>query len=128
MKIWPAFAMVLALGVIPARAQQQANEPEKSISQDGEIELLELEQEVDKTLLREALLLLGRARMRPLQEQGKVEEFREREAEAVAALKEYIEQKKHTFTRRSDELKKRRAELAKTQTSRVYSKEIGPDQ
>src|SRR3954451_4311578 len=106
------FAAVLALGIVTAKAQQQANEPETPVSQDGEIELLQLEQEVDKTLLREGMLRLGRAGMRP----GKIEEDRGPEAEAVAALKKYIEEKKHAFTQRSEELKKRRVELAKSQT------------
>src|SRR5262249_50093504 len=94
----------LALSV-PASAQPPA-----------EIELLELEQDVDKTLLREAMLNLGRLTLSQATAQEVPAELRKRHAAEVEALKEFIAEKKDAFSRRSDELKGKRAGLAKAAT------------
>lgn len=119
MKAWTAFALVLVLGVVPANAeaQEQDKKPEDNqASVSSRIELLELEQDVDKTLLHDAMLQLGRSSLRQMPDRpGFDDRMRERQQANVAALKEVIEEKKHAYTRRSDELKKLRAELKKQQ-------------
>src|SRR4051812_19688127 len=104
MKTWVAFAVVLVLGVVPARAQQQASET-------SEIELLRLEQDVDKTLLQEALLALGRKSMSQTPDRPGPDAAKQREQETVA-LRKFIDDKKEAYTRRADELKRKREELS----------------
>jgi len=117
MKTCTAFALLLVLGVIPAKAQEQDKKPEENqASVSSRIELLELEQDVDKTLLHDAMLQLGRSSLRKMPDRpGFENRFMEAQQANVAALKELIEDKKHAYTRRSDELKKLRAELKKQQ-------------
>jgi hypothetical protein len=51
--------VVLTLGIVAAHA----DEPDKANALRGEIEVLQIQQDADKTLLKEAHLLDGRARM-----------------------------------------------------------------
>src|SRR5262249_21954315 len=109
MRSWTALAVRLAFSV-PATAQPpRASEP-------GEGEVLELGQDVDKTLLREGMLELGRSALIQTTGQEVPDEVRKRYAVEVEALKEFIAVKTDAFTWRSDELKAKRAELAKAAT------------
>ena len=98
MKTRLALAALLALAVAPSEAQ----EPDESVR----LELAELEQDVDKTLLREAMLLLGRKALVPSSERPTSDEDRKREAEDARQLEEYIQRKKQALIQRSAELKK----------------------
>jgi hypothetical protein len=90
-----AFALV-ALFCVPASAQQS---PPRYV----ERELLAIEQEVDKALLKEALLQLGHARMKGAPE-GKAEAQKyEKEARD---LEEYIASKKEAIVARASEMMK----------------------
>jgi len=115
MKTWTAFALLLVLAPTPAKAQQ-AKEPEKKASDTAEIEMLELKQDVDKTLLREALLLLGRGREGMTQSGGRAER---REAGEIDALKKFVDEKEHAYIQRAGELTKRRAELKNQQIAQA---------
>src|SRR4051812_44358676 len=86
MKTWPAFSVLLVLCVGTSRAQEK---PAPILDDKVELELAELEQDVDKTLLREAMLLLGRKGLVPLSERPTSEEARQREDEDTLVLKNY---------------------------------------
>ena len=106
MKIFAAVASLLVLGSIQAPAQQ----PQPAPSQDEKVqlELLEIEQDVDKTLLREAMLTLGR--------KGQVrtpEVAQKREAAETDLLKDYIAEKKTAIIGRAADLQKLRAESSR---------------
>jgi hypothetical protein len=101
MRTWAALAVFLTL-CVPATAQPP-----------GEVELLELEQDVDKTLLREAMLNLGRLDLKQATGRDVTDGVRKRDAADAEALKQFIAEKKHAFSRRSDVLKEKRAESAK---------------
>ena len=106
MKTWPALAVLLVLAVAPSWAQEQ---PAPDQDDKVQLELAELEQDVDKTLLREAMLLLGRKGLMPSSERPTSDEDRRREAEDAHQLEEYIQRKKQALIERSAELKKIRA-------------------
>ena len=106
MKHLAPFALLLLLGGNPARAQQQQPAP----TQGSRIrrELLELEQEVDKTLLREAMLALGRKELRPTSERPGDDPAKLRDEEDIKRLRFFIEEKKAAIEERSSALDKAR--------------------
>jgi hypothetical protein len=137
MKTLAAFALVLVFGAQaqaqlggggapgnPGRGQQQQAVPTQE-TQVG-LELLELEQEADKTLLKEALLVLGRKGLNVAMERPGDEGASKRELEQQEALKSYIAAKKESIVKRSAEiqalrdepLRRRRAQAA-TQVAKV---------
>jgi hypothetical protein len=105
MRILATLVLLLAFGV-PARAQQQSPPQAEKVQS----ELLELEQEVDRTLLREAMLLLGRKGLRPSSERPTSDEARKREAEDAVVLEEYIQRKKRDIVERANSLREMRSE------------------
>jgi hypothetical protein len=116
MKSWAAYVVVLVLGA-PAAAQQ-AGGPERRVAESGEVELLELEQDVDAALLRQAMMRLGGLAMKPAQDRERSDEARKREAEEVAVLNDFIQEKRKAFTRRAAELKNMRAGSVRQSTPR----------
>ncbi|SIO56779.1 hypothetical protein SAMN05444166_5293 [Singulisphaera sp. GP187] len=96
MKSLAAFALVLLLLCAPALAQQASRQPQ---SPGIEFELIEIAQDVDKTILREALMVQGR--------QGLKAEANLSEKEANA-LSEFIAKKKADIIARAAELGKSR--------------------
>jgi hypothetical protein len=90
-----AFALVVIV-CVPAMAQQQS--PQR---RPVERELLDIEQEVDKTLLREALLLQGRARMKGVPDDKAEAKQYEKDAKV---LEEFIARKKEAITERAAEV------------------------
>lgn len=99
MKHLTAFALVV-LSCAPATAQQPTS-PRPPI----ENELLEMEQDVDKTLLREALLLQGRMGMK-VGPEG--ESAQKQSAANEVALRDFIARKKESILARAAELAKGR--------------------
>jgi hypothetical protein len=112
--------LFLVLGGVPVKAQfggapgagGPQQQPATRREENVQIKLLEIAQDVDETLLREAMLKLGRLAMTPKSDQPDVESARERkEAEAEKdALTRFIEQKRRDITERAAELRKTRAE------------------
>jgi hypothetical protein len=105
MKNLALFALAV-LPCVPATAQQapaqrQPTSPRQSI----EREILEMEQEVDKAALKEALMLRARQGMNPAPDD---QPEKTRAAEKAAALREFIDSKKDAIIARSDELMKSR--------------------
>jgi hypothetical protein len=128
MKRLTAFAMVV-LSCAPAtaqtspRAQQPAVQRQAQAQAQGiEVELLEMEQDVDKSILREALLLLGRAGMTPGPQQGKLQAD-----EDVAAMRAFVEKKKEAIIARDAELKKRRLGGTRGTTTTTAPTAVQPD-
>jgi hypothetical protein len=117
MKTTTAFAALLVLAVAPAGAQQPTREPEKRASEPAEIELLELEQVADKTLLREAMLLVGQRSLKQARDQPVSDADRQRDHEYLVTLKRFIEEKKQAYTERAAVLKNKRAESARPVTT-----------
>jgi hypothetical protein len=115
MKILAAFTLLLGLGLAPARAQQPAPPPDDK----AQLELLELEQEVDKTLLREAMLLLGRKGLKPASERPTTDEARQRDDRDSHTLEVYIQERKQKMAERSAASKVIRAEANRVRTAVV---------
>jgi hypothetical protein len=93
-------------------------------------ELLELEQDVDKTLLREAMLLLGRKGLRPSSERPTSGEARDREAEDAEVVEAYIKQKKKAIVERASLLRDMRSEasrVSRAPTTRPRPRGVNPD-
>jgi hypothetical protein len=107
-KTLPVLTLLLILVSPSARAQQQPNPP---LDDRVQLELLELEQDVDKTLLKEAMLLLGRKELRPLAERPTVEGAKHREERDVESLMKFIATRKDAITERSAALSKARREV-----------------
>lgn len=105
MKTWTALALLLALGVAPAKGQGRTEEPEKTASLPAEIELLELEQDVDRGLIREALVTIARSSVRRRSVSSDDKE--------LDALKEFVEVTKHHFLARAAEIRTKRAGLVR---------------
>jgi hypothetical protein len=105
MRILAAAALLLLLGA-QANAQTSA-QPAPPRKPSIRFELLELEQEVDKSVLREAMLQLGRKAMKPA---PAAEAEKADQAAEVAALRGCIDEKKRAIIERSDELKAMQAE------------------
>ena len=101
MKTWPVLAALLVLGAVPTRAQQSSDSSERSATIRGEMDLLELEREVDKQLLREAMIKVGQVRMSKQQDEAE-----------VAALEAFIQSKKSAVVERVVALKRKEAELS----------------
>src|SRR5262245_37545676 len=99
MKPWAAFAALLLFGVVPTLAQQSPESLERSATVRGEMDVLELEQEVDKQLLREAMLTLGRASL----SQGGDEATRRLNKDT---LEDFVQSKKLVVLKRAVELKR----------------------
>jgi hypothetical protein len=104
MKSLTAFALVV-LACVPARAQfggmgVMGGRPAAQ-AQSIEAEILEMEQEADKVLLKEALLLQGRQSMKPIH--GSETEEKQH-AERTAALRDFIVKKKEAITARAPEI------------------------
>ncbi len=116
--ILAASALLLAFG-IPARAQQQPAPPR---NENVQTELIELEQDVDKALLREAMMLLGRKNLKPSSERPTSDEARKREAEDAAVLEDYIQRKKQAIIERAGELRKGRAESFRARMAQIVPK------
>lgn len=108
MKTLAAFAVLLVLGVLPARAEDD----DKVATLRGELQLLELGRDVDKALLREAMMTAGRAAMGQTAKRPDSEEARKRFAVESAALDEFIKAKSEAVLKRTAVLEKRTAELA----------------
>lgn len=114
MRSLATFALVV-LSCVPARAQfggmggGPAAQP-KSV----EVELLEMEQEADKTALKEAFLLQARQDMRLLA--GPEQEVSAKEAQILA---KFIEKKTRTISDRDAELRKMRNPKAATAATAV---------
>lgn len=106
------FALVVLFSV-SATAQQPAS-PRQAIEQ----ELLELEQDVDKTVLREALLLQARNDLKgaPGGEQNKKQWVQD-----AVALRDFIDSKKHAIIARAAELSDKRVA-----SRRVPTMALGP--
>jgi len=102
MKTWTVLAMMIVLGGVRVGAQEPAAASDDRVL----LELLELEQDVDKTLLREAMLLVGRSGIKRSPDK---EDFPGARMGAlqVEDLKAYIADKKSSIIARSAELKKR---------------------
>jgi hypothetical protein len=103
MKTPTAFTVVLTLGIVSALA----DEPDKVNALRGEVEVLQIQQDVDKTLLNEALLLVGRARMKLIAETA-----RTGAAVENTALEAFIKEKSEAVAKRAAELKGKAFELA----------------
>ena len=106
MKTLTAFALLLMFG-LTANAQQSQQPP---VDQSSRIrrELLELEQETDKMLLRESFLILGRKELRPLAERPADDRSRNLETQYLDTLNRFIEDKKKAMVERAaamDELR-----------------------
>src|SRR5947209_1470186 len=97
MKTCALIAVSLVLGVDSARA----DEPDKLTSLRGEIEFLEIEHDVDKTLMREAMLNLGRNTMAGLAGSPPTEAMRLRIEAELAGLEKFIAAKKVALLDRS---------------------------
>jgi hypothetical protein len=116
MKSLPSFALVVLFGV-PATAQQlpaQRQPPAQRLS--IEVELLELEQEVDKSILREALSLLGRKGMIPSPSLANT-----KDADDVAVLRDFVAKKKEAIITRAAELGKSRGPSMRGSTASTVS-------
>jgi hypothetical protein len=100
---------VVVLLCVPAKAQFGGGQgrPQQPQAQNIELELLELEQDVDKTLLREALLLQGRTDMKAAPDTAPDNKEFERNAKA---LHEFIGKKKDAIVARTAEVRKTRAQ------------------
>src|SRR5258707_10086876 len=105
MKILTPFALLLLLGY-PVMAQQ--GQPAPSEDNTVRTELLMLEQDVDKTLLREAMLQLGRKALIPRSERPIDAEAKKREESDTRSLQDFIESKKAAIAERSTEMRKMR--------------------
>jgi hypothetical protein len=105
MKSMATFALVVLL-CVPAKAQYggMGGHPATQ-AQSIEIDLLEMEQEADKSALKEALLIQARQGMRPIQ--GTDPEKRQF-AEDTVALRDFIAKKKEAITARAAEMRKSR--------------------
>jgi hypothetical protein len=112
MKTWPAFAILLVLGLAPSRAQEK---PAPAQDDRVELKLAELEQDVDLTLIREAMLLRGRKGLVPLSKRPTSDEDRRREEEDTLDLEKYIQGKKQDIIERSARLESKKIP-AKTTT------------
>lgn len=108
MKTWAAFTVLLVLGTVPTRA----GEKDKAATLRGEIEFLELQRDVDKTLLREAMLLAGRGEMQAMADPLNAEEARKQSKVERDALEKFIEGKREAVIERTSELKRKASELA----------------
>src|SRR4051794_23243224 len=106
MKTSTAFMLVLVLVVAPARAEDD----DKAAALRGEIEVSELERDVDKDLLREALLLAGRAGMGQAADRPESDEARKRDQADLLALQEYIQVKRLAVVKRTAELRRKASE------------------
>jgi hypothetical protein len=95
MKFLTAFALLCALGVSSASAQQ--GQPATLSVETVQIEILEIEQDVDKTLLKEALLTLGR---KDMMTSSVILSLKDTEA-----LKDQAEKLKASIIKRSSEIK-----------------------
>src|SRR4051812_17282954 len=102
MKSLTAFAL-LVLACVPARAQfgGMGGMGGRAAAQNIEAEILEMEQEADKILLKEALLLQGRQGLKPIR--GTEPEKRQ-SAEDAAAVRDFIAKKKEAITVRAAEI------------------------
>jgi hypothetical protein len=100
--------VVVVLACVPAMGQLGGapGPPQQAPGQSIDLELLELEQDADKALLREALLLQGRQGMKPITQgaDGEKRQF----SEEAAALRDFIDRKKHALTARAAELAEKR--------------------
>lgn len=115
-----ATALLLVFGGVLAHAQfggagGSGGTPPKPATRREEnvqLKLLEIAQEVDETLLREAMLTLGRLSMAPKLDQPDAESARQRKGldAEKEALTQFIEQRTHAITERAAELAKKRAE------------------
>jgi hypothetical protein len=94
---------------MPGRPQQ---------AQSIELELMELEQDVDKTLLREALLLQGRTDMKAAPDTAPEDKEFERHAKA---LRDFIDKKKGAIIERATRLTKTRGASRRAQASPAAS-------
>lgn len=112
MKRLTAFALV-AFFCVPATAQQPTS-PGQSI----EHELLEMEQDVDKTILREALMLQGRRSMKTTPDALPEKKLFDEE---TAALRGFIASKKDAIIARAAELTKSRAASRRVTTATTVS-------
>ena len=78
------------------------------------VALLELEFDVDRTLLREAMLKLGKEELEQSISPAKGDGA-EGAAKALLMVRKYIDQKKHALVRQGIELNMRKQELAETE-------------
>ena len=99
MKIPAAFALLLVFGV-PTEAQ-----PTPPRTETIESELLQLEQDADKTLLSEALLVRGRKAM---------QQRADAQPGESPALRDFIAEKKRSIIKRSEEMREMRSKSTAT--------------
>jgi hypothetical protein len=106
MKSAATFALVV-LVCVPAKAQfgGMGGMGGRAQAQSIELELLEMEQEADKTALKEALLIQARQGMKPIH--GTDSEKKQLD-EDVAALRDFIARKREAITARASQLTKTR--------------------
>ena len=131
-----AFAFLLIFGVqangqqggfpatgVQARGQQQ---PQLVPSQENQVqlELLELEQDADKALMKEAILLLGRKGLKLSSERPTDKEAMKREVDDVDSLKAFIEEKKASIIKRSTEMKALREEPLRLRRAQAASQVV----
>ncbi|GAC1450402.1 MAG: hypothetical protein NVSMB9_34820 [Isosphaeraceae bacterium] len=113
MKTWTAFALLLVLGSLPVLA----DEKDKVATLRGEIELLKIQRDVDKTLLREAMLLEGRRVMKPRTTPPNDDRARKLVEEEQVILKNFIDRKRDDLVKRTLELGSKASELAALKNS-----------
>src|SRR4051794_12919486 len=124
MKTWTALALLLILGGVSARAEDN----DKVATLRGEIELSEIERDVDKELLREAMMLAGRARMRETADRTDSVEARKRSQAESDALEVFIQTKKVAVVERTAELKKKASEVSALEKSAAIQRVTRPNQ
>lgn len=126
MKTLAAFAVLLVLAVVPSRAddkittlrdeiehlQIHRGDEDKGSALQGEIELLQIQQDVDKTLLREAMMVAGRARFVRMADRPDTDEAKKRAAVEAEVVEVFIREKQEAVLRRTAELKKKANELS----------------
>ena len=107
-----ALALLLILCGVPARAE--AEDEDKATTLSAEIDLLKLENDADKELFREALIMAGRrdGMRRAAPNRPNTEEARKRFEQESVELQEFLAKKKDAIVRRSVELKKKTAEMS----------------
>src|SRR4051812_33257524 len=105
MKTRIIFAVLLLLAGVPTRANDE-DDGNKAARSPGDLELMEIAQEVDKALLREAMLQIGRQRME-LPGPG---DQRQLSAARADHLEHFINEKKQAIVARAAELKQKAIE------------------
>lgn len=109
MKIWPAFAVLLVLGGVPAHADDK----DEATSLRREIEAMKFGRDINKTLLREALLQVGRRAMKQITDPPpNTDEARKRTEQEFVAWRAFLHEKEKAVVERTDQLERKTTELS----------------